>query len=171
MKNKYKKLLAGVLATQVLLTTGCSCKKDTRIPSSYDPNTGVYTIGTGDTLTGISKYYYGTREYYDEIAEFNGIKNPDEIRAGDKIYLPSIPSLCSYVIQERDTLTQICKSKYGKGDIETATKLAYYNGISNPDNIWVGQVIVVPEYETLKNFVYVAPTPQIPTSYVSLYRK
>ena len=176
MKESYKKLLAGVLAVQVMITaSGCGIKKDNRIPSSYDPNTGIYTIGTGDTLTGISKYYYGTRDYYDEIAYYNNIKNPDVIKAGDKIFLPSIAYMCSYTIQPGDTLTQICKSKYGRGDVEIATKLAYYNGLSNPDSIWAGQVIVVPELQTLKDFNVVVPTPtptpQIPESYVSLHRK
>ncbi len=47
-----------------------------------------YTIKKGDTLTAISLQVYGTDIKVKEICELNNIKNPDNIRFGQKILLP-----------------------------------------------------------------------------------
>ncbi len=48
----------------------------------------AYTIQKGDTLTGICLKIYGTDAKVQEICEYNGIKNPDSIKYGQKIMLP-----------------------------------------------------------------------------------
>ena len=45
----------------------------------------VYTIKAGDTLSGIAKAY-GTS--VDMLCKLNKISNPNQIYAGDKIYVP-----------------------------------------------------------------------------------
>ena len=47
-----------------------------------------YVIKEGDTLIGICKLIYGNDERVQEVCEFNGIKNPDNIRIGQIIWLP-----------------------------------------------------------------------------------
>ncbi|MBR5247641.1 MAG: LysM peptidoglycan-binding domain-containing protein [Lachnospiraceae bacterium] len=47
-----------------------------------------YTIQKGDTLTAISVRIYGTDAKVKDICELNNIKNPDDIRFGQKILLP-----------------------------------------------------------------------------------
>lgn len=47
-----------------------------------------YVIQEGDTLIGISRKIYNNAAMVKEICECNGIENSDEIKAGDKIWLP-----------------------------------------------------------------------------------
>ena len=47
-----------------------------------------YTVRRGDTLSEISLRNYGSEKYVNMICRWNGIGNPDEIQAGQKILLP-----------------------------------------------------------------------------------
>ncbi|WP_035358966.1 LysM peptidoglycan-binding domain-containing protein [Edaphobacter aggregans] len=49
-----------------------------------------YTIQSGDSLSKISKLFYGTPNKYNEIAQANGIANPDRIQAGAQINVPPL---------------------------------------------------------------------------------
>ncbi len=47
-----------------------------------------YTIRSGDNLSHIAKRFYGSAGKYTEIAEANGIDNPDHIQVGQQLRLP-----------------------------------------------------------------------------------
>ena len=47
-----------------------------------------YEVKDGDTLIGICKKLYGSLEYLDEICEYNKINNSDEIKSGQRIWVP-----------------------------------------------------------------------------------
>ncbi len=49
-----------------------------------------YTIKSGDSLSKISKLFYGNANKYNEIAQANGIANPDRIQAGAQIQVPPL---------------------------------------------------------------------------------
>jgi nucleoid-associated protein YgaU len=49
-----------------------------------------YTIKSGDSLSKISKLFYGNANKYNEIASANGIPNPDVIKAGQQINVPPL---------------------------------------------------------------------------------
>lgn len=49
-----------------------------------------YTIKSGDSLSKISKLFYGNANKYNEIASHNGIANPDKISAGATINVPPL---------------------------------------------------------------------------------
>lgn len=49
-----------------------------------------YTIKSGDSLSKISKLFYGNANKYNEIASANGIDNPDRIQAGQQINIPAL---------------------------------------------------------------------------------
>jgi nucleoid-associated protein YgaU len=49
-----------------------------------------YTIKSGDSLSKVSKLFYGTPNKYTQIAEANGISNPDKIQAGQQINVPPL---------------------------------------------------------------------------------
>lgn len=93
----------------------------------------VYTVKSGDTLSGIAAKYNTT---YQKLAEYNNISNPNKISVGQKI---KIPGNRTYTVQKGDTLSKIA-AKYGT----TYQALAKYNNISNPNIISVGQVIKIP---------------------------
>lgn len=47
-----------------------------------------YTIKSGDTLSKISKHFYGDANKYMKIAKANNIADPDKIQAGATIIIP-----------------------------------------------------------------------------------
>ncbi|MCU1221930.1 MAG: Peptidoglycan-binding lysin domain protein [Edaphobacter sp.] len=50
-----------------------------------------YTIKSGDNLSKVSKLFYGNANKYSQIAQANGIENPDRIQAGQQINVPVLP--------------------------------------------------------------------------------
>ena len=47
-----------------------------------------YTIKSGDNLSKVSKLFYGTPNKYQQIAQANGISDPNKIKEGQEIKLP-----------------------------------------------------------------------------------
>lgn len=47
-----------------------------------------YTVKSGDSLSAISKLFYGNPNKYPEIAKANSISDPNLIRAGSELNLP-----------------------------------------------------------------------------------
>jgi len=50
--------------------------------------TATYTVVSGDTLWGICRKYYGDGTLYSKLAAYNGIKNANLIRVGQKFTIP-----------------------------------------------------------------------------------
>ena len=76
-----------------------------------------------------------------DIAEFNGLSNPNLIKVGQKLKIPvKVIQPSPYKVVRGDTLGSIAK-KYGY----TVDELAKHNGIKNPNLIRVGQMIRFPE--------------------------
>jgi nucleoid-associated protein YgaU len=48
----------------------------------------VHTVVSGDNLSKIAKHYLGSANKYKDIAEANGIHNPDHIQVGQEIRIP-----------------------------------------------------------------------------------
>lgn len=47
-----------------------------------------YTIASGDNLSKISQFFYGSANHYTKIAEANQISDPNKIHAGQEIQIP-----------------------------------------------------------------------------------
>jgi LysM repeat protein len=47
-----------------------------------------YTIKSGDNLSHVAQRFYGAASKYTQIAQANGITDPDKIKAGQAISLP-----------------------------------------------------------------------------------
>lgn len=101
------------------------------------PVTGqVYKVVPGDTLSAIAHRFGVTVEY---LATTNHIANPNLIFPGQVLYVGSPVVKGYYTVRKGDTLTSIA-AKYGT----SWSKLALYNGIANPNLIYIGQVIRIP---------------------------
>jgi LysM repeat protein len=128
-----------------------------------------YTVQAGDSLSKIAvKFGVTTRE----LMELNSLKDPNKIRVGQKLILPSYaaetprpvkashPKPAStpagageYVVQKGDTLSGIAQ-KLGT----TTRALIEANHIENPNSIRVGQKLVVPAGATKKEVAQPAKT-------------
>ncbi|MGT2866332.1 LysM peptidoglycan-binding domain-containing protein [Streptococcus fryi] len=98
-----------------------------------------YTIKSGDTLSGIAAKFKTTVA---ELQRLNGIKNPNHIQVGQviKVSGKTLPPVRSgngyYTVKSGDTLSAIAQRHR-----TTVAELQRLNGISNPDAIYVGQVL------------------------------
>ena len=97
----------------------------------------------GDSWWGIAQSQMGDGGRYKELAEYNGMSPADTIYAGQVLKIPkdgAAPAQDTvYTVKAGDTLSGIA-AKYGT----TYQALAEYNGISNPNLIYVGQKIRIP---------------------------
>ena len=116
--------------------------KDSSSSNSHQINTDttseetVYTVVSGDTLSGIASKYGTT---YQKLAEYNGIADPNKIYPGQQIKIPgSNSSSAYYTVVTGDNLTKIA-NRYGA----TVNQLVSWNNISNPNLIYPGQKLRV----------------------------
>lgn len=104
---------------------------------SGSPSSGqtLYTVRSGDTLSGIAARF-GTS--YQVLAQINGISDPDKIYAGQQLRIPQSSGARYYTIQKGDTLSGIA-ARFGT----TVSSLQSLNGIQDPDRIYAGTRIRV----------------------------
>lgn len=99
----------------------------------------IYTVVSGDTLSGIASKYGTT---YQKLAEYNNISNPNKIYPGQQIKIPGTSSQGSsatyYTVVSGDNLTKIAK-RYGT----TVNQLVSWNSIENSNLIYPGQKLRV----------------------------
>lgn len=111
-------------------------------PTTVPLGPTTYVVQPGDNLFRIA-LRYGTTE--EAIAEANGLANPQLIYVGQELVIPSVgteepsPAGTTYVVQPGDNLFRIAL----RFNVDWQ-ELAEYNGIANPSNIYVGQVINIP---------------------------
>lgn len=97
-----------------------------------------YKVVRGDNLSSIAKKYSVS---INAIANANNLSNPNLIYAGQMLIIPTESiSYYTYVVKSGDTLSGIAK-KYSTN----YKALASYNGISNPNKIYPGQIIKIPK--------------------------
>ena len=111
-------------------------------PSTPTDNANVYTVVSGDTLSGIARRYNTTVSAI--LAQNPSITNPNLIYPGEQIVIPGGSSSTNsesttYVVQSGNTLSGIA-SRFNT----SVTLLARLNDISNPNLIYPGQKITLP---------------------------
>jgi LysM repeat protein len=115
-------------------------------PAAWEGDGGTYhTVRYGETLYSIGRYY-GVNPH--KIARANGLYNPNYIYAGQVLYIPSgnnggpgQPGGASYhTVRYGETLYSIGR-QYGVNP----HKIAEVNGLYNPNYIYAGQVLYIPQ--------------------------
>lgn len=114
-------------------------------------STGYYTVQSGDTLSGIANQFSTT---VSTLSSLNGISNPNLIYVGQRLLVRQASSSTSntnqssntntntaaststYTVQSGDTLSGIA-SQFGT----TYETIASLNNISDPNRIYIGQVL------------------------------
>ncbi len=74
----------------------------------------VHTILEGQSVSRVSKLYYGDINLYPVIGKFNSLEDVTKIRAGDKLKIPAINGLTITDLQER--LETYMKEQQAEGD-------------------------------------------------------
>ena len=104
----------------------------------------VYTVKSGDTLWTIAQRF-GTS--YDEIARLNNLSSPYLLQIGQTLKIPSSDNYdddaVRYTVQSGDSLWEI-----GKRFSVDYRILARVNRIANPEDLAVGQIILIPKDST-----------------------
>lgn len=103
-------------------------------------NDNIYIVKSGDTLSGIASKYNTT---YQKLAQYNNIPNPNIIRVGQKIKIPTNPSnsKITYTVKAGDTLSNIAK-KYNTTWQKIYEKNKKVIG-TNPNLIRAGQKLEI----------------------------
>ncbi len=125
----------------------------------------VHVVDKGESLGIISKRFYGTANYADEIARFNNLSNPNRVKVGTRLVLPkkfagetatstvaraqASPTMLAkrnktVEVREGETLSDIAKRELGDGNKWRALWLANKNVIPNPDRLSPGTVLQLP---------------------------
>jgi LysM repeat protein len=104
----------------------------------------LHVVRWGENLTQIAAYYQVS--VYD-IAQANGLADPNRIRVGQRLVIPLSPAPLSpaqdettHVVATGETLNMLAV-QYGT----TVAALVQANGLVNPSFIYDGQVLVVPD--------------------------
>ncbi|MDN6967565.1 LysM peptidoglycan-binding domain-containing protein [Oenococcus sp. UCMA 17063] len=146
---EYSGTVTGTGSTSTSTSTGTSTTTTSTSSSSSSSSSDTYTVVSGDTLTSIAKTYGTT---VSALVEANNISNPDYIYVGEVLTVgtststgtsttttsTSSSSSNTYTVKSGDTLTSIART-YGT----TVSAIATANNISNPDYIYVGEVLTV----------------------------
>ncbi len=117
-------------------------------PASPAPVPRTHVVRRGDTLSKIAERH-GMR--LSTLAKANGIRWPYRITIGQKIEIPGAGAASKaasgsrsaettrIIVQKRETLAEIAR-RYGV----TEKMIVDYNGLSDPDQINVGQRLIIP---------------------------
>ncbi|HEX3032331.1 MAG TPA: LysM peptidoglycan-binding domain-containing protein [Bacillota bacterium] len=117
--------------------------------TTLPPNTFVYIVRPGDTLYKIAKRFNTT---VSTLVALNGITNPDVLSIGQPLIVPIPPTSTAmpttslppntfiYIVKPGDSLYKIAH-EFGT----TVDMLVMLNGISNPNVLAIGQMLLVPQ--------------------------
>lgn len=115
--------------------------KDTS--SANSPKT--YVVVKGDTLSSIASKFNTT---YQKLAEYNKILNPNVIKVGQVIKIPSASTI-KHKVAKGDTISGLCIKYYGKYTKELGNKIVESNKKNYPkiclNWICVGWILTIPE--------------------------
>ncbi|MDL9936817.1 LysM domain-containing protein [Gordonia sp. ABSL1-1] len=104
----------------------------------------IYTVVAGDSLSSIAQRFYGDASLFPIIAQANGIADPNHIEVGARLTIPDrAPGGRTYTVVTGDTLSGIAQRFYG--DPTLFPIIARANGIANPDLIFAGQTLTIPD--------------------------
>ncbi len=124
-----------------------------------------YTVESGDTLWKIAEKFYGDGSYWQKIFAENAAvigSDPNRIyvgqiltiylNQGDGSVMTAMPAEGMegiegnyYIVQEGDTLWKIALKIYNRGWRWRRIYEANVNSIPDPQNIYVGQVLLIPD--------------------------
>lgn len=111
-----------------------------------------HTISANETLSDVSKQYYGTAHKWREILLANPGLQADKLQVGQVIEVPREPSRGQaasggrriYVVRQGDTLSEIAQAELGSTERMDDLFLANRDLLASPDQLKVGMHLRIP---------------------------
>jgi murein DD-endopeptidase MepM/ murein hydrolase activator NlpD len=145
-------LLAGVLLGTPVLMFAQESTQEAPVPQGLT----IHVVQRGETLFSIAMQY-GTS--VDDLVGLNGLTDPTRILVGQRLLVPSADTSASlpqnHTVQAGETLLSIAQA-YG---LEMQS-LIEINGLANPDQIYVGQVLSIAPSAEIPTSIPVTPLPE-----------
>lgn len=104
----------------------------------------THIVVAGDTLFGLAQRLYGNGELFPVIAAANAIADPKKLAIGRRLIIPPVTK--TYRVVKDDTLFGLAQRFYGKGELFPIIAVA--NAIPNPNLIFPGQLLIIPDIGT-----------------------
>ena len=104
----------------------------------------MHVVSAGETLSTITKAYFGQANLFRYIANKDQLKNPDRIYPAQTIAIPDVRQLIAanvHVVEPGDTLWTLAKQYLG--DATRWRVIAKANGIAGPRDLAAGMVLNV----------------------------
>ncbi|HKS16774.1 MAG TPA: LysM peptidoglycan-binding domain-containing protein [Planctomycetota bacterium] len=134
-------------------------------PVEVPPSNEEYVVQSGETLADIAERKYGDQNKWTLIAKANPTVNPNRMRIGTKLVLPSEAATVApaetvaveatpppadgtprtYTIQAGDVLSKIAKKFYGSSSMAARIQEANPDVLKDADFLVVGTKIVLPD--------------------------
>jgi nucleoid-associated protein YgaU len=145
--------------------------RDTQTPDSATEPDGATSFGElpfrwvvardGDTYEKIAGRELGRKSLWTAIARANPLKDPQRLRAGDRVKVPldpknpqarpetetpppAPPAIVEYTVEPNDTLSGIAQKFYGSVRFVDFLYESNRDRLSSPDSLRLGQTLVIP---------------------------
>lgn len=134
------------------------------LPAEPAPTNEEYVVQPGETMADIAERKYGDQNKWTIIAKANRAVNPNRMRVGTKLVLPSESAAVapdpvaveaapapaegtprSYTVQAGDVLSKIAKRFYGSSSAAALIQKANPDVLRDADFLTVGAKLVLPE--------------------------
>ncbi|KAG6712086.1 hypothetical protein I3842_05G087600 [Carya illinoinensis] len=123
----------------------CLCDNGTGV-SNHKP---VYTVQEGDILDHIARDVFSGLVTYQQIADVNGLPDPNNITRGQELWIP-LPCSCDEVngakvvhygmVVDAGSTVEVIAKQYGT----TQATLLRLNNMTDPSELQAGQVLDIP---------------------------
>ena len=179
MNKNTKRILSLALAGTVVagVPVASAHAEETSVEAVEEAalSTTTYVVQDGDYLGKIAKKFYGNAAFWEALADYNGLEDPNKLAIGQVLTIPrdvnelltfEVPEVQevveetqefaedkTYTVKSGDTLYCIVRTQYGLTNQEAVDKLATYNGLADPNRISLGQVLLIPEVDKLMQVV------------------
>ena len=139
--STFRRIAIAILLICAIVVTMLPTTARAAPESSPAYSSGYHIVKPGETLSHIARYYGVT---VGALARANGLSNANHIYVGQRLYIPTsygAPAGCYsyYYVKLGDTLSRIA-AHFGM----RTSALAAANGMSNPNYVYVGQRICIP---------------------------
>ncbi len=118
-----------------------------------------HVVKRGDSLSSISKQYYGSSGHTDLLARTNGLSNPDNVPLGTSLVIPErnqarTPSTerpsnpqglaRKTTVRDGETLSEIAQRELGSSKAWPKIWKANKNILPDPDRLEAGMILTIP---------------------------